>query len=266
MENYRGVFLDKGSAFPDTPADQREHYGAGDMNGIRKSFMTAGVKSGCAPSLSEGKVKIGEGICFFDSGAVLKIPAEGIFSEVLAGADSYISLTHDFTANTIGAVCTSEPPSGGAVPICQVKADGTLIDRRIWCLSKLPMAAARAAGEWKQYSFSLWAEDLTAVKGRWMEAGRSIEIGERPVLGVVFRRDSVIGVYSCLENRYTYTNKTEGFNPGTKWYQDSYLLTTESKVQFKLLTDGGRLRIQYRANETVEYTEGLYFSYHFLVI
>ena len=265
MENYRGVFMDKGSAFPDTPADRREHYGAGDLNGIRKSFMTAGVKSGCAPSLAEGRVKIGEGICFFDSGAVLKIPAEGIFSEVLAGADSYISLTHDFTANTIGAVCTSGPPSGGAVPICQVKADGTLIDLRIWCLSKLPMAAARTADEWKQYTLSVRAEDLTAAKGKWMEA-KSIEIGERPVMGVVFRRNNMIGVYSCLENRYTYTHKTKGFNPGTKWYQDSYLLTTESKVQLKLLADGGRLRIQYRADETMEYTESLYFSYYFLVL
>lgn len=265
MENYRGVFLDKGSAFPDTPVDQREHYGAGDLNGIRKSFMTAGVKSGCAPSLSEGKVKIGEGICFFDSGAVLKIPAEGIFSEVLAGADSYISLTHDFTANTIGAVCTSEPPSGGAVPICQVKADGTLIDRRIWCLSKLPMAAARAEGEWKQYSLHLDAQELTAAKGKWMEAANSIEIGERPVMGVVFRRSDIIGVYDHFQNTYQYTGGDTG-NPGVNWRSGDYIGFKDIDIKCKIVVRGSKLFMRYSANQASTYTDSIYRAFYVLVL
>lgn len=264
MENYRGVFMDKGSAFPDTPADRREHYGAGDLNGIRKSFMTAGVKSGCAPSLAEGRVKIGEGICFFDSGAVLKIPAEGIFSEVLAGADSYISLTHDFTANTIGAVCTSGPPSGGAVPICQVKADGTLIDLRIWCLSKLPMAAARTADKWKQYTLSMRAEDLMAAKGKWMEA-KSIEIGERPVMGVVFRGDNMIGVYDHFQNTYQYTGGDTG-NPGVMWRSGNYIGLKDTDIKCQIVIRGSKLLVRYSANQASTYTESIYYWFYFLIL
>lgn len=124
-------------------------YGAEDINGIRASMLTKGVVeetlTSCKAELNEDKVKVYEGQAVFTDGSRIKIDADGVELEYIAGSKSYVFLLN----NTLAGVC--EVKAGETLPdddyilIAEIDEEGNLSDKRKFAQLKTADAERFAA-------------------------------------------------------------------------------------------------------------------------
>jgi len=139
-------------------------FGADELNGITSALVSSGILSSdnkCEPYVSDGKVYINTGIIVFANGAKKKI-TEPVELELVVG--TYIYALNDITHNKCRIVVTeSVPDDGDFVNLCEIAADGTLIDKRVIAKAKVELLA-----EGNSYSFTdeINAANLVGHNGR----------------------------------------------------------------------------------------------------
>lgn len=125
-------------------------FGADELNGITSSLVSSGILSSdnkCQPYISGNKVYINTGVIAFANGAKKKI-TEPVELELIA--NTYIYALND-TAHNICKIIVSEaaPTDNDFVNLCEIDADGTLIDKRMIAKAKVELPT-----EGNSYSFT----------------------------------------------------------------------------------------------------------------
>ena len=117
-------------------------FGADELNGITSALVSSGILSSgskCEPYILGDKVYIKTGIIVFSSGAKKKI-TETVELDLIP--NSYIYALND-TAFNICKILVSEtaPTEDDFVCLCEIAADGTLIDKRVVAKAKVELPA-----------------------------------------------------------------------------------------------------------------------------
>lgn len=117
-------------------------FGADELNGITSALVSSGILSSdnkCKPYISGGKVYISTGTIVFANGAKKKI-TETVELDMIT--NSYIYALND-TAHNICKILVSEtaPADDDFVTLCEISADGTLIDKRVVAKAKVELPA-----------------------------------------------------------------------------------------------------------------------------
>lgn len=121
------------------PLTAADSYSTSDLNRLRAEIVTAGVQSGCTPKRVNDKLVIGEGTCYFGDGSMLEIFSGGTELAYTPLMENYVYLKRDAANNFIGPVISLKEQTENVIPICRVKADGSVQDTRVWCRAKFPM-------------------------------------------------------------------------------------------------------------------------------
>lgn len=122
-----------------------EKFGAAELNKITRDLVGKGylkVGNMCKPSVSSsGALTVQDGIVVFSDGAKRVFKSPVTFSSDCRGKVIYFK---NETANGRALIYyhTSYPADGDYVPLCEVQADGTVIDKRVLAVAKVQLNAA----------------------------------------------------------------------------------------------------------------------------
>ncbi len=116
-------------------------FGADELNGITSALVSSGILSSdnkCKPYISGGKVYISTGTMVFANGAKKKISEVPVEVDLIA--NSYIYALNDTAHNVCKIIVSEEAPADGDfVNLCEIAADGTLIDKRMIAKAKVEL-------------------------------------------------------------------------------------------------------------------------------
>lgn len=88
-----------------------------------------------------GTYKISEGVAIMNDGSQIIFDSAGYEISHQSGVYEYVYLERDVLHNTINAVVSGEAGEIGTIPLAEIKADGTILDRRRFAKAKISLSA-----------------------------------------------------------------------------------------------------------------------------
>ncbi len=209
------------------------------LNCIRSEIVTGGVASGCEAALCETGIIIGEGLCFFDNGMRMKIDSEGISLGVTSGEENFVYLYASPMLNIATAVVTTEEKTGSEyVPICKIKADGALVDARMWCRAKIPMLNSRFA-QTENFTIFKPTEDKSLLA--------SFPLINKAYSYIVFITEQAMALYTKDTGKFLYitSNNTYGqkLQTNTDFFVTGYSSGNEFSCVVTIEEENGYIKL-----------------------
>lgn len=115
-----------------------------DINSAIAELTQQGVQfmgTSCLVVNNGGTYKISAGSCFMNDGSQIVFDADGYQISHTPNVYEYVYLERDVLHNTINVVVSGEGGSEGTVPLAEIKADGTVLDRRRFAKAKISLTA-----------------------------------------------------------------------------------------------------------------------------
>lgn len=111
---------------------------AGALNTLTAETVGAGVSEygGLSVSASDGKILIGRGAAFFESGVSVEVDSDGAELEYEPGSQVYVSLIYEADFNTAAPAVTQSLPEGDVVVLARIDAEGKVYDLRRYAAAK----------------------------------------------------------------------------------------------------------------------------------
>ncbi len=114
-------------------------YGVEHLNDISASLVTKGVSRGCALSVDEGQVTIGEGVLYLSDGRRVTIDEAGITMDMVPDAVNYVWFGFDAVSGFAAPRCTVEVPQADDVVVLgRVTETGDVIEKPDRAVMKHP--------------------------------------------------------------------------------------------------------------------------------
>lgn len=130
-------------------------YNVDKLNEITASIVTAGIAAGvgntCACTLSGGKISIGTGLIFFNSGAKMKIGTALSIDYTASDTLQYVYAYNDTSLNSVRIVADETEPteSMDTVMLCTIKS-GVLTDMRDFSQARVSLPAAATVYQYEK--------------------------------------------------------------------------------------------------------------------
>lgn len=115
-----------------------------DLNAAVAELVNGGTQykgASCLVVNIGGTYKISEGACFMNDGSQIIFDEDGYEIEHQSGVYEYVYLERDVLHNTVNVVVSGESGGENTIPLAEIKADGSVLDRRRFAKSKIALAA-----------------------------------------------------------------------------------------------------------------------------
>lgn len=115
-----------------------------DLNTAIAELVNGGTQykgTDCLLVNDSGTYKISEGACIMNDGTQIIFDEDGYEITHETGEYEYVYLERDVLHNRINVVVSQESGGQDTIPIAEIKADGTVLDRRRFAKAKVSLAA-----------------------------------------------------------------------------------------------------------------------------
>ena len=115
-----------------------------DLNGAIAELVSGGVNyhgTDCLVTKSGGIYKISRGVCFLNDGSQIVFGEDGYVISHEDGVYEYVYLERDVLHNAVNVIVSGTSGGQDTIPLAEIKADGSIVDRRRFSKAKISLLA-----------------------------------------------------------------------------------------------------------------------------
>ena len=189
------------------PFPSKSSYSLSDLNSLTSALVDSGVcHDGLKCSVSDGAVKVSEGILYFQNGVCLTVDKGGHEVQITPETAGYIAAHFDDSNQTADIIfCAKLPSSGFNVLLAEISADGTVLDKRTFARSKVG-----TLGENCMVTFIPSEENNCRYSGDLSKFNYALLLGTRPPGGSF----TFYGTFDLRAGKFIYAIETDGYYKG----------------------------------------------------